>query len=228
MANINEEKYENDCEFDEGFEWDAQKRKIVTKNTIQDQKRKSRKTKHTYTEPSTISMPRATPPQSKTHVGSKNKRHKLRTSSDVYKRLLWDQTLGFKQEAVVIGYINSISNEIEEVSLLQWTPIDKGGDIPMHHITYFALYINDKHKFILWDKRTRLDRLFGSGNTCKKDTFRHVLPSIMEAQATKNNAYHQEKHNQTFLQKLKTEYNPHCDQNVCVWMNGSFFPIHKN
>eukprot|EP01084_Bolivina_argentea_P189164 325393_1 len=98
------------------------------------------------------------------------KKVKLRTSLDVYHRLIHDSTLPINRSNVLIGYTDNTYEDIQHLPLHEWTLIDKGGDIPMHHIVYF------KYKdIILWDKRIRLDRLYGSGNTKKSQLLQQIL-----------------------------------------------------
>ena len=59
------------------------------------------------------------------------KKNKLRTSYDVYKRLIHDPRLGIDLNYVSIGYSDKIYGN-QEMPLLNWRMIDDGGDIPMH------------------------------------------------------------------------------------------------
>mmetsp|Transcript_13095 Transcript_13095/g.11678 ORF Transcript_13095/g.11678 Transcript_13095/m.11678 type:complete len:446 (-) Transcript_13095:25-1362(-) len=61
--------------------------------------------------------------------------------------------------------------------ILDWIMIDNGGDIPMHHILYFIFILNNGNKLILWDRKTKLDRLFGSGITNQKQKFNVIMNS---------------------------------------------------
>ena len=76
---------------------------------------------------------------------------------DIYNQLIWDETLEIDNEQVLIGYTDHVLGD-QEMSLLEFVPIEKGGDIPLHHIQYFRY--ND---VMLWDRRIRLDRIKGSG-----------------------------------------------------------------
>ena len=95
---------------------------------------------------------------------------KLRTSMDVYHRLTHDKTLPIDTKDVMIGYTDHKFSDIQHKPLYEWILIDKGGDIPMHHIVYFKYF-----DLILWDKRNRLDRLYGSGNTKASQLLANVL-----------------------------------------------------
>lgn len=86
-----------------------------------------------------------------------DKKCKMRTSEDVIKRLRWD-ALSCPGEWL-IGYQDSSDVGIKEVTLADW---DRGlprsmGAIPMHRIQYFK-----QDGVIVWDRRTRLDRIFNS------------------------------------------------------------------
>lgn len=78
----------------------------------------------------------------------------LRSSEDIYHRLRWDPAL--PAERVVIGYEDRLVGD-REIPMLEFTP---GGRIPWSRVWYFRL---DSER--IWDRRIRLDRLFGSGNT---------------------------------------------------------------
>eukprot|EP00484_Ammonia_sp_Unknown_P015942 CAMPEP_0197080574 /NCGR_PEP_ID=MMETSP1384-20130603/214199_1 /TAXON_ID=29189 /ORGANISM="Ammonia sp." /LENGTH=463 /DNA_ID=CAMNT_0042519461 /DNA_START=43 /DNA_END=1434 /DNA_ORIENTATION=- len=88
----------------------------------------------------------------------KPKKSKLRTSNDVYQRLLCDKKLGIDLNDVSIGYQHS--SNVQEIPFLHWKMIDNGGDIPMHRIQYFALRSQNGSKTIIWDRRKRIDLLF--------------------------------------------------------------------
>mmetsp|Transcript_8689 Transcript_8689/g.13408 ORF Transcript_8689/g.13408 Transcript_8689/m.13408 type:complete len:529 (+) Transcript_8689:66-1652(+) len=100
---------------------------------------------------------------------------KLRSSLDIYHRLMHDATLGVDLNQVMIGYTDMFGDQ--EICILEWTLIDKGGDIPMHHIEYFAFILNNGNKLILWDRRTKLDRLYGSGVTRPEQRLDDILRS---------------------------------------------------
>eukprot|EP00485_Elphidium_margaritaceum_P019985 CAMPEP_0202731434 /NCGR_PEP_ID=MMETSP1385-20130828/187148_1 /ASSEMBLY_ACC=CAM_ASM_000861 /TAXON_ID=933848 /ORGANISM="Elphidium margaritaceum" /LENGTH=344 /DNA_ID=CAMNT_0049397731 /DNA_START=103 /DNA_END=1133 /DNA_ORIENTATION=+ len=99
-----------------------------------------------------------------------NTKKKLRTSLDVYHRLLHDTTLAIDTQNIQIGYTDGKYTEVQHMLLHDWVMIDKGGDIPMHHIIYFK-YGN----IIIWDRRIRLDRLYGSGNTKPAQLLKNIL-----------------------------------------------------
>eukprot|EP01083_Nonionella_stella_P293216 997117_1 len=107
----------------------------------------------------------------------KNKKNKLRTSYDIYKRLIHDPNIGINLNYINIGFEGTES--IEEMPVLNWKMIDDGGDIPMHRINYFVLYLIDEQQIIIWDKKSKLDRLFCSGETNKKtQSLRALLSQI--------------------------------------------------
>ena len=104
------------------------------------------------------------------------KKIKLRSSLDIYNRLIHDKTLNIDLNNVNIGYSDHVLGD-QEMCILDWTMIDKGGDIPMHHILYFILILDNKNKIILWDRKSKLDRLYGSGMTNDQQRFNLVINS---------------------------------------------------
>jgi poly(A) polymerase len=78
---------------------------------------------------------------------------KLRPSTEVYHRIRWDAR--YDPSRFVIGYEDRIKG-LQEIAFAQFVP---GGDIPWYRIYYFRC--GDE---ILWDRRTRFDRIFGSGD----------------------------------------------------------------
>ncbi|ETO32717.1 hypothetical protein RFI_04399, partial [Reticulomyxa filosa] len=98
------------------------------------------------------------------------KRKGLRSSLDVYNRLIWDKTLSIPEpEKIKVGY-NDNRLGTQEVGLEQWKPVSQGGDVPFHHVIYF------KWKNIyLWHREKRLDRLFGSGDTTEPELWQNVI-----------------------------------------------------
>ncbi|KAL6057184.1 MJ1316 domain-containing protein [Balamuthia mandrillaris] len=88
---------------------------------------------------------------------------RLRSSLDLYNRLKWDNSLwpeGQMQE-VFIGYEDRFEG-MKEITLAEFEPDlqEDGGDIPFHRIWYFRT--KDKR---LWDRKTRYDAIFRSGDT---------------------------------------------------------------
>eukprot|EP01084_Bolivina_argentea_P316530 548703_1 len=115
----------------------------------------------------------------------KNKKNKLRTSYDIYKRLIHDPNIGINLNYINIGFEGTES--IEEMPVLNWKMIDDGGDIPMHRINYFVLYLIDEQQIIIWDKKSKLDRLFCSGETNKKtQSLRALLSQINTSNIPRN------------------------------------------
>ena len=114
---------------------------------------------------------------------SVKKKIKLRTSLDIYNRLMHDKTLNIDLNTVNIGYSDKVLGD-QEMCILNWVMIDKGGDIPMHHILYFVLNINDQTKIKIWDRQQRLDRLYCSGLTDKET---QSLNAVLEPLNLSNN-----------------------------------------
>eukprot|EP01083_Nonionella_stella_P027245 74994_1 len=140
-------------------------------------------------------------------------KNKLRTSIDIYKRLIHDQTLGIDLGYVSIAYKDRES--ISKMPLLNWTMIDDGGDIPMHTINYFVFLLMDGEEIILWDKRTRLDRLFCSGETCKRtQSLRAVLSAVHPSNIPKSKSNSHD-HDQEFEGVTHcTQYSDEKESNV--------------
>lgn len=106
------------------------------------------------------------------------KKNKLRTSYDVYKRLVHDPNIGIDLNYISIGYEDGKdgNKQISEVPFLHWKMIEDGGDIPMHRIEYFVLYLIDGEQIIIWEKKSKLDRLYLSGDANKTTTsLRQIL-----------------------------------------------------
>jgi poly(A) polymerase len=89
----------------------------------------------------------------------------LKTSEEVYHRLRWDPALPASR--VWIGYLDRMVGE-RELPLQEFTP---GGRIPWGRIWFFRL---DEER--IWDRRTRMDRVFGSGDTPADQ----VLPRLQQ------------------------------------------------
>lgn len=81
-------------------------------------------------------------------------RQGLRQSSEVYQRIRWDPRL--RPGEFVIGYDTRFGG-MQEIPLLAFEP---GGDIPWHRVFYIR-----RGDVKVWDRRARLDRIFGSGDT---------------------------------------------------------------
>lgn len=79
----------------------------------------------------------------------------MRTSLDVYNRIIWDDR--YQKENYSIGYRNF--QKIVEVKLVNWNAIQKGGDIPWHRVEY----IKDGDR-VIWHKTKKIDLLFDTGD----------------------------------------------------------------
>ncbi|KAG8197628.1 hypothetical protein JTE90_001558 [Oedothorax gibbosus] len=89
-----------------------------------------------------------------------SKKPSMKTASDVISRLLWDESL--PHEKFVVGYLDRFDGIVEKsFDSLDWRDpaiVDNHTlALPKHRIQYFK-YITRK----VWDKRTRLDIVFGS------------------------------------------------------------------
>ena len=88
----------------------------------------------------------------------------LRPAKDILSRIRHDPSLN--ESDFIVGYIDRHNPEMMEMDVSAW----KGGVsdvtdeewIPQHRITYFRKK-GDEDGRRIWDRGTRLDRLFGSG-----------------------------------------------------------------
>jgi len=100
--------------------------------------------------------------------GGAEKKARLRTSQDVYNRLMWDNK--FDPKLFTIGYMDRFDGMME-LPVSDFVPIDKGGDIAYHRIFYYRQGAN-----ILWDRTKRIDKIFGSGEAAGQASgSRHFL-----------------------------------------------------
>ncbi|KAL5527193.1 hypothetical protein ACEPAG_5984 [Sanghuangporus baumii] len=82
---------------------------------------------------------------------------RLRTSSDVYNRLLWDRR--YNEADYLIGYEDRFMGT-KEIPLKSWSKqIEDENFIPFHRIVHFRCKSTGE---LLWDRGTKLDRVFGS------------------------------------------------------------------
>ncbi|CAE7022988.1 Leng9 [Symbiodinium natans] len=98
---------------------------------------------------------------------------RLRTSEDVYNRLLHDER--FHPAKVVVGYEDRFLGPLE-VKLPDFRP---GGDIPFHRVYYFR-----EEEEVLWDRRARLDRIFATGDAVSEAAAAETQDVIRRAKAT--------------------------------------------
>ena len=89
---------------------------------------------------------------------------KLRPASDVLSRLRWDPNLDPSE--YIIGYEDRFLGA-KEISLEKWKTEQTDEEfIPQHRILYFRRKFNDEGDGkgeIVWERATRIDKLFGSG-----------------------------------------------------------------
>jgi poly(A) polymerase len=76
----------------------------------------------------------------------------LRPSHEIYQKLRWDPK--YAQASLVVGFDHH-TGALKEVPFHQFVP---GGDVPWHRIWYFR-----SGEVMLWDRRSRVDRVMGSG-----------------------------------------------------------------
>lgn len=83
---------------------------------------------------------------------------KLRTATDVLNRLRWDSAMD--SDDYVVGYEDRFTG-IKEKALEAWKSEQTDEEfIPQHRILYFK---RKGDGVIVWDRRTRMDKVFGSG-----------------------------------------------------------------
>jgi len=63
---------------------------------------------------------------------------------------------------IIIGYEDRMLGDLE-IPATKFTPINHGGDLPYHRITYFR----HQNQEIIWDRNRRIDVLYHSGETKK-------------------------------------------------------------
>lgn len=87
---------------------------------------------------------------------------KLRTASDVLNRLRYDSR--YKIDEFVVGYKDRHTLRIMEKPAAEWAKDTTDEEfIPEHRIEYFKQYSPGGNQEILWDKSSRLDRIFQHG-----------------------------------------------------------------
>ncbi|KAF8517850.1 hypothetical protein JB92DRAFT_3095335 [Gautieria morchelliformis] len=83
---------------------------------------------------------------------------KLRTSSDVYYRILWDRELN--PEDYLIGYEDRFSG-LKEMPLPNWKrDVEHEDFVPFHRVMHFR---RKGDGVLIWDRRNKVDLMFGSG-----------------------------------------------------------------
>lgn len=85
------------------------------------------------------------------------KQPRLRTFEDVFHRMRWDDQ--YAEQDLTIGYEDRLLGAME-MTLHDFIPVAEGGDLPMHRIWYVR-----SGDAVLWDRRRKLDLVFGSGLT---------------------------------------------------------------
>jgi uncharacterized protein (UPF0248 family) len=86
---------------------------------------------------------------------------KLRPSHDIYNRLLWDAR--YNADEYVVGYEDRFKG-VREMPLTSWKrELSAEEFIPFHRVVHFREKGADGE--IVWDRRTRVDLVFGSGQS---------------------------------------------------------------
>jgi hypothetical protein len=131
---------------------------------------------------------------------------KLRPVRDVLHRILWDTSssdndssnnnnnnngMPLDPSQIVFGYEDRVEGGPKECLVADYREIDAGGEIPEHRILYVrrltapASDSTTIHEAdILWDKASRVDRLFGSGNTAAGRIPATSLATVRQGAAT--------------------------------------------
>ena len=115
----------------------------------------------------------------KKEVSGSKKKPPMKTAGDVISRIQWDEELSPKD--FVVGYLDRFIGIVEkDFTDLSWenlASVDHFVDlaIPRHRIQYFKY-----HGEIVWDKRERIDRVFGS--TGSNETILDVKERISTSQ----------------------------------------------
>ena len=111
----------------------------------------------------TITRSRAKKVRKAAHM-TQNSKPSLRPAKDILSRIRHDPALN--ESDFIVGYIDRHAPEMMEMDVSAW----KGGVadvtdeewIPQHRIMYFRKKGDEEGRRV-WDRATRLDRLFGSG-----------------------------------------------------------------
>eukprot|EP00923_Selenidium_pygospionis_P006910 GHVN01011885.1.p1 GENE.GHVN01011885.1~~GHVN01011885.1.p1 ORF type:complete len:254 (-),score=28.62 GHVN01011885.1:260-1021(-) len=105
----------------------------------------------------------------------------MRTTSDVIKRLKWDDAVNV--DDVTVGYLDRFIGIVERAfTSFNWdTDLGELDDtkefgIPQHRIEYFAY----KEGFILWHKANRVDNVFGSTDKSEGVSLASFVPKCEE------------------------------------------------
>jgi poly(A) polymerase len=107
-------------------------------------------------------------------------KRKLRTAADVISRLKWDSdSFGVdNRDDLVFGFNDRIHGPLEK-SLQDYVPASQDGDIPEHRINYFR-----RGADVLWDRRSRLDKIFGSSGEATAVVCAETLSDMKLAKET--------------------------------------------
>jgi uncharacterized protein (UPF0248 family) len=88
---------------------------------------------------------------------------RLRTSADVYNRLMWDPQVDRADFA--IGYEDRFEG-VKEMALTGWKrEVEDEAFIPFHRVVHFRRLSDG---VLVWDRRKRVDLLFGSGGVSQE------------------------------------------------------------
>lgn len=153
----------------------------------------------------------------KTGDDALTKKAKLRTISDVISRLQWDPPGDYGDDAITgasfwLGYDDRIRGPLE-TNLADFKGIQDGGDIPEHRIFYVrveqrrpaAASQSSWARSVLWDRRGRVDRVFGSGAGATAPIAAETLQTLHRARHNMQEvAVEREERRQTRLREKST------------------------
>ena len=127
-----------------------------------------------HTGPGKELLKKSGPKKTEAKIPSKSS---MKTAYDVIKRIQWDENL--PAEKFTIGYLDRFEGIIED----QFSKFSNWGHlaeaeyealaIPQHRIEYFK-YLGTK----VWDKKTRLDLVFGSSNPQQGKSIEEIMNEI--------------------------------------------------
>lgn len=96
----------------------------------------------------------------------KNHRAPLKPSHEVFQRLRWDAR--FSSLSIFVGFDHH-TGVLKEIPLHQFVP---DGEIPWHRVWHFRT-----EGVMLWDRKTRVDRVLGSGEPADDSAIEIVAPA---------------------------------------------------
>ncbi|KAI8814700.1 hypothetical protein BJ742DRAFT_185791 [Cladochytrium replicatum] len=89
----------------------------------------------------------------------------LRSSADVFNRILWDSSMNASD--YIVGYLDRFSG-VQEIPFVDFAKYREDGVegedfIPFHRVRYFSRREDDGRVAVMWDRNAGIDRVFGTG-----------------------------------------------------------------